>query len=176
MVLALVALGVSDLVRRVARAERLRLRTPVVVATAFALLVVPVVESVSDSVATARIHPEGPQVLPSLMASHGLSGPIVSTGVGEWEYSYYLPSVKVSTSSTPEVSARTDTIVVAKPQCRDPLDASVRALVAVNQNAGHLWQIYSDPAITVYAVTSTLRSPSAADVADQPPSRPVDGC
>ena len=173
MVLALAALGVREVIRG-AGARAMRFRGPVAVVAAVAVLVVPVVDSVADSVATARIHPAGAQVLPGLMARQGRSGPIVSTGVGEWAYSYYLPSVKVS--MTFDASVHADTIVIAKPQCRDPLDPAIRALVAVNEASGGVRQIYSDAAITVYAVVGALTTPTASQVAAQPVSRATDGC
>lgn len=108
------------------------------------------------------------------MARDGLSGPILSTGVGGWAYEYYLPSVKVTTSVDP--SAHPDTIVIAKPQCRDPLDPAVRALVAVNKASGAVRQIHTDAAITVYAVVGPLTMPTASQIAAEPVSRIADGC
>ena len=178
-VLALAALGAAEAVKRVARAGRiatlgLRFQLPIIAATALAVVAVPLLDSVRDSVATARIHPVGPQVLPALMARDGLSGPIVSTGVGGWAYDYYLPSVKVTTTVDP--SAQPDTIVIAKPQCRDPLDPAVRALVAVNEASGGVRQIHTDAAITVYAVVGPLTMPTASQIAAEPVSRVADGC
>lgn len=193
LVLTLAALGVSDIVGRAARIEWSRarrvqgfpLRIPdvrgpvfrgaVVTATAAAVLAVPVVRSVGDTVDTAEIHPQGAEVLPSLLTDDGLTGPIVSTGIGAWAYAYYLPSVKVSTAVDAS-STRANAIVVAAPQCRDPLDAGVRALVAVNKAAGDVRQIYSDPTIRIYAVVGPLRLPSAAQIAAEPISRATDGC
>ena len=103
------------------------------------------------------------------MAEHHLSGPIVSTGIAGWEYSYYLPSVTVSAGA--DMPAHADTIVVANPQCRDPLDPGMRALVAVNESSGRVRQIYSDETMTVYAVVGALNAPTPEQVADQPTSR-----
>jgi hypothetical protein len=174
MVLVLAALGVCEVVGRAARVRRWPV--PLAVATAVALLLVPELEGVEESVATAQIHPVGPEALPALMAGHHLSGPIVSTGVAGWEYSYYLPSVAVTTSIRADASVPADTIAVAKPQCRDALDPAVRALVAVNEASGDVRQIYSDATMTVYAVVGTLKAPTPDQVADQPPSRDTDGC
>lgn len=174
MVLVLAALGVCEVVGRAARVRRWPV--PLAAATAVALLLVPELEGVEESVATAQIHPVGPEALPALMAGHHLSGPIVSTGVAGWEYSYYLPSVAVTTSIREDASVPADTIVVAKPQCRDALDPAVRALVAVNEASGGVQQIYSDATMTVYAVVGTLKAPTPEQVADQPPSRDTDGC
>lgn len=181
MFLALAALGGCELVGGVARAASadrgsrvMGLRGPLVAGSALAVLAVPVVDSVAESVATARIHPVGPQVLPGLMARRGLSGPIVSTGVGRWAYEYYLPSVTVLSAA--EAVTRPDTIVIAKPQCRDPLDPSVRALVAVNEASGSVRRIHEDSAMTVYAVVAPLTPPTAGQIAAEPPSRPADRC
>ena len=63
MVLVLAALGICELVGRVARLQRTQ--TFFAVATGIALVLVPVVEGVADSVATAQIHPLGPEALPA---------------------------------------------------------------------------------------------------------------
>ena len=173
MVLVLAALGACEVIRAVTARLR-RFQRPVAASVAMAVLVIPVVESVGGSVVTARIRPAGVQVLPAVMARQGLSGPIVSTGVGEWAYSYYLPSVKMSPRF--DASAPADTIVIAKPQCRDPLDPAVRALVAANEASGAVRQVYSDAAITVYAAVGTLSAPTASQVADQPVSKATDDC
>lgn len=181
MLLALAALGGCELMSRVVRAVSadrdswaVRSRVPLVAGSAVAVLAVPVVESAAESVATARIHPAGPQVLPGLMARQGLSGPILSTGVGGWAYQYYLPSVRVLPAG--DGAPEADTIVIAKPQCRDPLDPAVRAMVVVNEAAGSVRLIHDDSAITVYAVVGPLTRPTAGQIAAEPLSRPADGC
>jgi hypothetical protein len=73
-------------------------------------------------------------------------------------------------------SPHADTIVIAAPQCRDPLDPAVRALVAVNEPSGHLRRIHSDAAITVYAVAGPLTLPTASQIAAEPVSKTTDGC
>jgi 4-amino-4-deoxy-L-arabinose transferase-like glycosyltransferase len=150
MLLALATLGCSELISRV--------RPPFIAVTAVAVLAIPSVASAADSVVTARIHPLGPQVLPGLMARQGLSGPIVSTGVGSWAYQYYLPGVQV----LPGPDTHADTIVIA--------------LVAVNEGSGSVRRVHDDSMITVYAVTGPLTAPSASQIAAEPASRATDGC
>jgi len=180
MFITLAALGAAEAIRRTAAAAAAasaspRLAVPVALVMGAAVLAVPVGESVDQSVVVADIVPNGPEVVPTLMAEHQLTGPIVSTGVGSWAWSYYLPGTTVYTSATSPVTGA-ETIVVAKVQCRDPLDPSVRALVTVNQRAGHVEQIYSDADLTVYAVTGPLIAPTTAQINSEPASNATDGC
>ena len=174
MFLTLAAIGAAEVVKLALRAPRMAI--PTALATGAAVLVVPLGSSIDQSVLVADLHPTGVKVLPALMRAHHLSGPVISTGVAGISYSYYLPGTTiyhhVSGSHTPGAQ----TIVVAKTQCRDPLDASVRALAGVNQALGRVQQIHRDSLITVYAVTGPLVMPTASQVKAEPPSRLIDGC
>jgi 4-amino-4-deoxy-L-arabinose transferase-like glycosyltransferase len=173
MFLALAAIGATEVIRLASKARRLR--TAVVLATGAAVLVVPITQSAIQSATVAEIQPNGPQVVPSLMHEYGLGGAIVSTGVAGWAWSYYLPGTKVyDTASGPVPGA--ETVVVAQPQCRDQLDPSLRALVAVNLATRHIKEIYSDSTITVYAATGPLSTPTTAQIRAEPVSEVTEGC
>lgn len=171
MFLVLAAVGIAELVKRASRVRHLA----VPIATGLAVLAIPAVDSVAQSVTVADIQPNGAEVLPSLMKQHHLTGPIVTTGVGTFDYGYYLPGVKLYMTATGPVGGA-DTIVVSQVECRDPLDASVRALVGANEPAGRVKQIYTDSSITVYAVSGPLELPTQAQIAAEPASEATDGC
>lgn len=173
MFLALAAIGATEVIRLASKARRLR--TAVVVATGVAVLAVPITQSAMESVTVARIQPNGPQVVASLMHEHGLSGAIVSTGVAGWAWSYYLPGTKVYEAASGPVTGA-ETVVVAQPQCRDPLDPSVRALVAVNLASRRIKEIYSDSTIIVYAATGPLIIPTTRQIHAEPVSEATEGC
>jgi 4-amino-4-deoxy-L-arabinose transferase-like glycosyltransferase len=176
MFLALAALGAAEVIRLAARVPAASaLRVPVAVVAGVAVLAVPVGESVAQSRTVADIRPTGVQVLPQLLKQHHLNGAIISTGFGSWDFTYYLPKAKVVTSAAAPLPA-TAAIVISTVQCRDPLDPAVRALAAVNVADGHATRIYSDAAMTVYAVTGPLTAPTPAQVTAQPASNATDGC
>ena len=182
MFLTLAALGAAEVVKRVKHIAQQALHPaslalPAAIVTAVAVLAIPVGESISESVIVADIQPTGVQVLPKLIKEHHLSpnGAIVSTGVGSWAYSYYVPKAKIYTTATSPAPGA-ELIVISTVQCRDPLDASVRALAKVNAADGHARQIYADSSITVYQVTGSLALPTSAEIAAEPASNATDGC
>lgn len=178
MFLTLAGIGAAEVVKLIARATRgisVSLVAPVAVLASAAVLAIPVGESISESATVADIQPNGVQVLPQLMKEHHLTGAIVSTGIGSWAYSYYVPSAKIYTTATSPVPD-TSLIVISTVQCRDPLDASVRALAKINVAAGHALQIYADSSATVYEVTGALTLPTPAQISAEPASNATDGC
>ena len=180
MFLALAGIGAGEVVKLITRAARslsISLVLPVAVLASAAVLAIPVGESIGETATVADLQPNGVQVLPSLMKEHHLAanGAIVSTGVGSWAYSYYVPDAKISTTANDPVPDAS-LIVISTIQCRDPLDATVRALARINAADGHAVQIYADSSVTVYEVTGTLAQPTAADVAAEPASNATDGC
>lgn len=175
--LLLAALGAAEVIRRAAQASPRRLAVPVALLTGVAVLAVPAGEAAAQSRDVARIRPTGVQALAGVMRARGLSlsSPVVSAGIPGWDWSYYLPRATVyPTASGPIPGA--DVIAVSTPQCRDVIDPSVRALVAVNLAAGSVQRLYRDSALTAYAVTAPLTMPSAEQIAAQPVSRITDGC
>jgi len=178
MFLTLAGIGAAEVVKRIARSARgisVSLVAPVAVLASAAILAIPVGESISESATVADIQPNGVQVLPQLMRDHHLTGAIVSTGVGSWAYSYYVPKTKIYTTATSPVPD-TSLIVISTVQCRDPLDASVRALAKINVAAGHALQIYADSSVTVYEATGALALPTPAQISAEPASNATDGC
>lgn len=176
MFLTLAALGAAEVVMRAKSMSGGPVAKALLAGVSgVALLAAPAVETVAQSVTVSQIKPTGAQVLPSLRHAYHLSGSIISTGVGSWAYSYYLPQTAVSTSGS-DPARDASLIVVAQVQCRDALDPTVRALAAVNLAQGHAKEIYSDADITVYEVTSPLTAPTAAEIAAVPVSRQTDGC
>ena len=178
MFLTLAGIGAAEVVKLIARATRgisVSLVAPVAVLASAAVLAIPVGESISESATVADIQPNGVQVLPQLMKEHHLTGAIVSTGVGSWAYSYYVPTAKIYTTATSPVPD-TSLIVISTVQCRDPLDASVRALAKINVATGHALQIYADSSVTVYEVTGALTLPTSAQISAEPASNATDGC
>jgi hypothetical protein len=180
MFLALAGIGAGEIIKLIIRAVRsisVPLVLPVAVFASAAVLAIPVGESIGETATVADLQPNGVQVLPSLMKEHhlALDGAIVSTGVGSWAYSYYVPDAKISTTASSPVPGAS-LIVISTVQCRDPLDATVRALARINAADGHAVQIYADSSVTVYEVTGALAQPTAADVAAEPASNATDGC
>ena len=85
MFIVLAGLGAIAAIRRAVAAATSaspRLAVPVALVVGVAVLAVPVGESIDQSVIVADMVPNGPEVLPALMAEHHLTGPIISTGVG----------------------------------------------------------------------------------------------
>jgi hypothetical protein len=180
MFLALAGIGAGEVVKLIIRAVRsvsVPLVLPVAVLASAAVLAIPVGESIGETATVADLQPNGVQVLPSLMKEHhlALNGAIVSTGVGSWAYSYYVPDAKISTTASSPVPDAS-LIVISTVQCRDPLDATVRALARINAADGHAVQIYADSSVTIYEVTGTLAQPTSADVSAEPASNATDGC
>jgi 4-amino-4-deoxy-L-arabinose transferase-like glycosyltransferase len=180
MFLALAGIGVGEVVKLITRAVRnvsVPLVLPVTVLVSAAALAIPVGESIGQTATVAELQPNGVQVLPGLMKQHhlALDSTIVSTGVGSWAYSYYVPKAKIDTTASGPVPGAA-LIVISTVQCRDPLDASVRALARINAADGHAVQIYADSSVTVYEVTGTLAVPTAADISAEPASNATDGC
>lgn len=173
MVLVLAALGCAEVIRRAGRLARPAL--PVAIITGIAVLAVPATESVAESVTVADLKPTGVMVVPHLMREHDLHGDVVSAGLSTWYWTYYMPSTPVYYSATEPVPDAA-IIVIGQPQCRELIDQSVRALVAVNLKSGGVKQIYTDSEITAYAVTGPLALPSAAQVNDEPPGKLTDHC
>jgi hypothetical protein len=180
MFLTLAGIGAAEVVKLVARAVRsvsVPLVAPVALLASAAVLAIPVGESIGQTATVADLQPNGVQVLPSLMKEHHLAsdGAIVSTGVGSWAYSYYVPNAKIYTTATSRVPGAS-LIVVSTVQCRDALDPSVRALAKINVADGHAVQIYADSSVTVYEVTGSLTLPTSAEISAEPASNATDGC
>ena len=139
-------------------------------------LVVPLLASLSLTRRTATITSYGPQVLGPVLAQHGLTGPVLSSGVYAYEFTYYLPHLPVL-MSPPASLAAVDAVVIGAPQCRLNTDnRTTRSIVAVNLAAGRLRRIHADPAMTVYEVTGHLAEPAPAQIAAQPPANLAAGC
>jgi 4-amino-4-deoxy-L-arabinose transferase-like glycosyltransferase len=173
MFLVLAALGAAEVIRRAATAPRLTI--PIALVAGAVVLAVPVGESIDQSLIVADMQPTGVMVVPTLMREHNLTGPIVSAGVPVWSLSYYLPGTTIYTSAAKPITGA-ETIVISKPQCRDLIDRSVRALVAVNLKTGHVQQMYTDSQITAYAVTGPLAMPTAAQINAERPGKLTDHC
>ncbi|HEU5427427.1 MAG TPA: phospholipid carrier-dependent glycosyltransferase [Actinocrinis sp.] len=175
--LVLAAVGAAEVIRRVAAASPVRLTVPIALVAGVTVLAIPGGAAVAQSRTVADIQPTGVQALANLMHTRGLTGPIVSAGIADWQWSYYLRGVEVQ----PDVSAgatNAKLIVISTPQCRDVIDPSVRALAAVNVAIGKVHRIYSDSAIVAYAATGTapLSLPDAAQIAAEPVHKITDGC
>ena len=160
-------------------ARRLRamaLPTPLQVGAVALALLTPVLASASLTRRTATITSYGPEVLGSVLAQHRLTGPVLASGLYSYQFRYYLPKVPVL--MTPPASlVSVDAVVIGAPQCRLETDSrTTRSIVAVNLAAGRLRRIHTDPAMTVYAVTGRLVTPSAAQIAAQPPANLAAGC
>lgn len=173
MVLILAALGSAEVISRAARLTRPAI--PVAILAGVAVLAVPAAESVAASVDVAKIKPIGVEFVPQLMREHGLSGDVVSAGLPAWYWNYYTPKTKVYYTATTPVPG-TSLIVIGQPQCRELIDQSVRALVAVNLDAGRAKEIYSDEQIVAYQVTGALTLPTTAQINAQPPGKLTDHC
>ncbi|MBR7832540.1 phospholipid carrier-dependent glycosyltransferase [Actinospica durhamensis] len=173
--LALAALGVGEVARRVVGLSRGGVRVLVAAVVGIAVLAVPVGESVAETVNVADLKPTGVMVVPELMRADGLSAAVVTAGLPAWEWHYYMPTTTVYYSAkTPVPDAAI--IVVGQPICRVLIDQSVRALVAVNLESGAVKEIYSDSLIVAYAVTGKLTVPTPAQINAEPPGALTDHC
>ena len=152
-----------------------RLALPLALVAGAAVLAVPLTDSMNQSVLVAKLQPTGIMVVPKLMREHNLTGAVVSAGLPSWEWSYYLPNTTIYTSASGQLKSA-EIIVIGRPQCRTLIDQSVRALVAINTQSGHVQQIYTDSAITAYAVTGALASPTTAQINAEPPGKLTDNC
>jgi 4-amino-4-deoxy-L-arabinose transferase-like glycosyltransferase len=152
-----------------------RLAIPLALVAGAAVLAVPLTDSINQSVLVAKLQPTGIMVVPKLMREHNLTGAVVSAGLPSWEWSYYLPNTTIYTSASGQLKSA-EIIVLGRPQCRTLIDQSVRALVAINTQSGHVQQIYTDSAITAYAVTGALTTPTTAQINAEPPGKLTDNC
>jgi 4-amino-4-deoxy-L-arabinose transferase-like glycosyltransferase len=170
--LVLSALGVTESVRRL---QATSLPRAVQVAPV-AVLLIPAVACLSLTARTADVKPLGPEVLRPVLAHHGLHGPVLSSGIYEYEYAYY--DLGMAAYLTPPRSlASIQAVVIGAPQCRlEPDNRTTRAITAVNLAAGRLRRIHVDSAMTVYQVTRPLISPTPAQIAAQPPTNLAAGC
>jgi 4-amino-4-deoxy-L-arabinose transferase-like glycosyltransferase len=170
--LVLSALGVTESVRRL---QATSLPRAVQVAPV-AVLLVPAVACLSLTARTADVKPLGPEVLRPVLAHHGLHGPVLSSGIYQYEYAYY--DLGMAAYLTPPRSlASIQAVVIGAPQCRlEPDNRTTRAITAVNLAAGRLRRIHVDSAMTVYQVTRPLISPTPAQIAAQPPTNLAAGC
>jgi 4-amino-4-deoxy-L-arabinose transferase-like glycosyltransferase len=172
--LALAALGVAELARWL---RALHLPGPVQAGAVTLALLMPLLGCLSLTRRTAAITSYGPEVLGSVLARHGLTGPVLSSGIYRYEFPYYLPHVTYL--MTPSASlVGVDAVVIGAPQCRLNIDNRVtRSIVAVNLAAGRLREIHADAAMTVYDVTTgPLTRPTPAQIAAQPPTDLAAGC
>jgi len=171
--LVLTALGVTETVRRLQAASVPR---PVAVGVPVIALLIPAVSCVSLTMRTADVKPVGPEVLRPVLAHHGLHGPVLSSGIYQYEYTYYDPGMGAYLTPPPSL-APVRAVVIGPPQCRlEPDNRTTRAITAVNLAAGHLRKIYVDNAMTVYQVTHPLITPTPAQIAAQPPTDLAAGC
>lgn len=170
--LVLTALGVKETVRRL---QATSLPRAVQVAPV-AVLLIPAVACLSLTVRTADVKPLGPEVLRPVLAHHGQHGPVLSSGVYQYEYTYYDRGMGVYVTP-PQSLASVHAVVIGAPQCRlEPDNRTTRAITAVNLAARHLKKIYADSAMTVYEVTRPLITPTPAQIAAQPPTNLAAGC
>jgi hypothetical protein len=171
--LVLTAVGVTEALRRL---RAVSLPAPVPAGAVALALLIPLVACFSLTLRTADVKPTGPEVLRPVLAHHGLHGPVLSSGIYQYEYTYYDPGM--GAYLTPPASlASVRAVVIGAPQCRlEPDNRTTRAIVAVNLAARHLHKIYVDSAMTVYQVTSPLITPSPAQIAAQPPTNLAAGC
>ncbi len=170
--LVLSALGVTESVRRL---QATSLPRAVQVAPV-AVLLIPAVACLSLTARTADVKPLGPEVLRPVLAHHGLNGPVLSSGIYQYEYAYYDLGMGVYLTPPPSL-ASIHAVVIGAPQCRlEPDNRTTRAITAVNLAAGHLKKIHVDSAMTVYQVTRPLISPTPAQIAAQPPTNLAAGC
>jgi hypothetical protein len=171
--LVLTALGVTEALRRL---RAVSLPAPVQVAAPVVALLIPVLAALSLTVHTAAVKPVGPEVLRPVLAHHGLHGPVLSSGIYQYEYTYYTPGM--GTYLTPPASLTSvRAVVIGTPSCRnEPDNRTTRSIVAVNLAARHLRRIYTDSAMTVYQVTHRLITPTPAQIAAQPATNLAAGC
>ena len=170
---ALAAIGAGEAARRL---RAMALPAPLKVGAVALALLTPVLASASLTRRTATITSYGPEVLGSVLAQHRLTGPVLASGLYSYQFRYYLPKVPVL--MTPPASlVSVETVLIGAPQCRLETDnRTTRGIVAVNLAAGRLRRIHTDPAMTVYAVTGRLVTPSPAQIAAQPPTNLAAGC
>ena len=171
--LVLTALGVTETVRRL-QATSLPKLMPVGVP--LIALLIPVVACLSLTVRTADAKAVGPEVLRPVLAHHGLHGPVLSSGIYQYEYTYYDQGTGAYLTPPPSLTS-VHAVVIGAAQCRlEPDNRTTRAIAAVNLEAKHLKKIYADSAMTVYEVTRPLITPSPAQIAAQPPTNFAAGC
>jgi 4-amino-4-deoxy-L-arabinose transferase-like glycosyltransferase len=171
--LVLTALGVMETARRL---QATSLPKFVALGVPLIALLIPVVACLSLTVRTADVKAAGPEVLRPVLAHHGLHGPVLSSGIYQYEYTYYDEGM--GAYLTPPQSLRSvHAVVIGAPQCRlEPDNRATRAIAAVNLAARRLKKIYVDSAMTVYEVTRPLITPSPAQIAAQPPTNLAAGC
>ncbi len=171
--LVLTALGVTETVRRLQATSLPKL---VPVGVPLIALLIPVVACLSLTVRTADAKVVGPEVLRPVLAHHGLHGPVLSSGIYQYEYTYYDQGLGAYLTPPPSLRS-VHAVVIGAPQCRlEPDNRTTRAIAAVNLAARHLKKIYADSAMTVYEVTRPLITPSPAQIAAQPPTNLAAGC
>jgi hypothetical protein len=171
--LALTALGVAEFARGLQKAPFPR---PVQVGAALLVLFIPLPACLALTRTTATITPSGLTVLGSVLGRHGLTGPVLTSGISPHQFVYYLPRTPIRTSP-PTSLAAIDAVVIGAPQCRLMTDnRTTRSIVAVNLADGRLREIHADKAMTVYVVTGKLAMPSPAQIAAQPPTNLAAGC
>jgi len=173
MFFVLAALGIKTVVEQAATVRRFG--TAVAVVAAGVALAVPLGQMVEGSVTVATLEPTGIKALPAIMRQHGLHGTVIAAGLPTWLLAYYMPTTPVVLSAAAPVTGA-ETIVIGQPQCRELIDQSVRALVAVNLPSGRVREIYSDSAIVVYDATGPLTTPTTAQIAAEPPGNLTDHC
>jgi hypothetical protein len=174
---ALAALGIDAVVRRVqAIPAPTSAGAWIVPIVATAALVVPAGAALAESHRVATVKPEGAAALAGVRHAHGLDGRVLTTGVALFQlFRYIPPSTFLVARSQP--LAGTDTVIVGATQCRNLADnRGVRAIVAVNLQAGRLQRLHRDSLATIYEVTRPLVKPTDAQVAAQPPTDLTAGC
>ena len=171
--LALAALGIHALVVAINNLNP-SLWPPI--ATLALLLTVPAASAAAETGRVATLHPQGTAVLGKVMRAHGLHGPVVVAGLYSFELHAYPPALMLIQNGLSADASIADTIVVGRPRCRLLVDASVRALVAVNLHAGLLRRVYRDSRIDVYGAEGPLIVPTALDAAAQAPGSLAEHC
>jgi hypothetical protein len=109
------------------------------------------------------------------MRARHLHGAVASTGLARWYWSYYLPGTTVRYTARGPLPG-TVLVAIGRPQCLQPIDPSLRALVDVNLRTGALRQVRSDAQLTAYQVVAPLTMPTAARIRAEPPADPTRGC
>ena len=171
--LVLTALGVTETARRL---QAVGMPRPVQVGAPVIALLIPVIACLSLTARTANVKPLGPEVLRPVLAHHGLHGPVLSSGIYQYDYVYYDRGMGVFLTPPPSL-ASVHAVVIGAPQCRlEPDNRTTRTIAAVNLAARHLHKIYADRAMTVYQVTGPLITPTPAQIAAQPPKNLAAGC
>ncbi len=170
--LALSALGVQETVACL-RTSSHRL---IPLAAAVLLLATPLISAVAESWRVAMLRPEGTMVLHEVMKTRGLKGPVVFGGLYNFEIAVYDARLTMATSGLSPQTVGADTVVLGRPRCRELIDRSVRALVAVNVRAGLLHHEYRDSRIDVYGADRQLLRPTQIDINAQPAGALSDNC